>query len=150
MKNHGSGVLQDMLRALENRLGREVLIPCTDSLGVHYCEVCYKDDPSRISCPIIDQQLKTRGEVEAEFRQEGKKPSRELLESLYTAVCPKKGIDYSYWSGYDDGTICDCGSPFVIEVITVFSRGKQNELPPAVEYNVPILPPSWPGRPWGQ
>jgi len=100
MREYGYDVLEDMKSTLENRLGREVLIPCTDGGGIHYCEVCYKDDPSRISCPTTVQQ------------------------SSRTAECPEwptihndngERYDYSYWSGYDDGSICDCGSAFVIE-----------------------------------
>merc|ERR1719273_2228108 len=66
--------------------------PQSPNDGIHYCEVCFKDDPSRIFCPTTDQSCpnwSARGFGEG---------------------------DYSYWSGYDDGTICDCGSPFIIEI----------------------------------
>merc|ERR1719266_599036 len=107
MSTHGYGVLENMERALGNRLGREVLIPCTDSSPFVYCEVCFKDDPSRISCPTSDQSQRT---------------------NAYTPRCPNWQGDYSYWSGYDDGTICDCGSPFVMEVFWSPDRADKPKL----------------------
>lgn len=41
--------------------------------------------------------------------------------SDYLCSVPEAGLDslrgdaFSYWSGYDDGSICDCGTPFFLE-----------------------------------
>lgn len=108
----------DMKAKLERTLGIELETPCTEMTTeylsamegfappITYCEVCLKTDISRIHCPTSAQL--TSDQMFSENVDYSTWPCR-VFESSGGK------IDYSYWSMYDDGSICDCGSAFVVE-----------------------------------
>jgi len=109
--------MEKLAERLKIALGRDVLIPC-HSEDLTHCEVCFKNDPGKIFCPKSEQNKKSH--YTAEFR------NASVFEDLTNWTCSvedtaldrldKRGQKaFSYWTGYDDGTICDCGTPFVAE-----------------------------------
>ena len=113
-QSHAMGKLAQHLKS---ELGRDVLIPCHD-INMKHCEVCFKNDPGKIFCPKSEQNKKP------EFTEEFVKAS--VFDDLtdYTCSAPDRVLElldkrgqkaFSYWTGYDDGSICDCGTPFVAE-----------------------------------
>jgi len=98
---------------LKQVLGRDVLIPCT---WEGYCEVCFKNDPGKVFCPrnewtysdtsdIVEYHNKSVYEDFSDWKCESRIAYTSRLGDASNA-------SYSYWSGYDDGSICDCGAPF--------------------------------------
>lgn len=120
----------DMKTKLERTLGMELESPCTEmhsrgarlapATTITYCEICTKTDPSRIHCPISAQL--TWDEMESYIKPNISAHSDysdwQCQELRWNGGTISEGpkIDYSYWSMYDDGSICDCGSPFVVEI----------------------------------
>lgn len=112
-----SGAFEKLADHLKRVLGREVLIPCN---GVYspYCEVCFKNDPGKIFCPKSEWKY-TSGEQTKMYHDFS------VYDDLTDWMCGIVGSNkiildsvgdaFSYWTGYDDGTICDCGTPFVAE-----------------------------------
>lgn len=110
-----------MKSKLERTLEMELETPCHSvimrsplSSGM-YCEICPKTDPSRIHCPVSAQ-------LSWEQRTDYMPPWNISASEDYSAFqCTDKlkycedQFDYSYWPMYDDGSICDCGSPFIVE-----------------------------------
>ena len=88
---------------LKRVLGREVLIPC-NKVYSQYCEVCFKNDPGKIFC--LSECKRAKSYDSAEYK------NASVYDDLTDWMCGSCG---SYWTGYDDGTICDCGTPFVVD-----------------------------------
>jgi len=62
-----------------------------------YCEVCFKNDPGKMD--FVDVNIDGYREA-----------------SVYSDMSIfQKRENFSYWSGYDDGSICDCGAPFFMD-----------------------------------
>jgi len=106
--------LQKLASDLKNELGRDVLIPCSDpevdpGPPVLYCEVCFKNDPGKVFCPPNEWADMT--DITGYF-------NRSVYEDFSDWKCPPwtRAEVFSYWSGYDDGSMCDCGAPFYFQV----------------------------------
>ena len=120
---HGSlgrtRAMERLAQHLKSELGRDVLIPCHDSDNQEHCEVCFKNDPGKIFCPKSEWNKKSH------YTQEFRNAS--VNDDLTDWMCSTdpETVDqaefdglvngFSYWTGYDDGSICDCGTPFVAE-----------------------------------
>lgn len=109
-----------MKSKLERTLGMELETPCHSvypdlsfplSWGM-YCEICPKTDPSRIHCPVSAQlswdQFK-------DYYSPNISASKDYSAYQCRETIGDDKFDYSYWSMYNDGSICDCGSPFIVE-----------------------------------
>ena len=119
----GIGTLPDadtelwkMKQNLEKTLGRSLDVPCYDGSVTEtengeftiYCEVCEVTDTNRIACPkrsqVSDYYSLCRGEKD------------------FDPISCAKGrcldwdseSNYVYHQNYDDGSICDCGAPFIL------------------------------------
>jgi len=112
--------LAKVVKLIRDRLGRDVVIPCVEE-GVcadssvcnskgPYCEVCFKDDPGRIRCTKKNRKLKD---------SYGSYGNISVYEDLSEYVCWGDNA-YSDFTGYDDGSICDCGTPFYLNSINPF------------------------------
>merc|ERR1711962_275605 len=111
--------MERLAQHLKGELGRDVLIPCHDSDNQEHCEVCFKNDPGKIFCP------KSEWNKKSPYTQEFRNAS--VSDDLTDWMCSTdpENVDqaefdglvngFSYWTGYDDGSICDCGTPFVAE-----------------------------------
>merc|ERR1712223_1482138 len=111
--------MERLAQHLKSELGRNVLIPCHDPDNQEHCEVCFKDDPGKIFCP------KTEWNKKSHYTQEFRNAS--VSDDLTDWMCSTESLivdqaefdglvnGFSYWTGYDDGSICDCGTPFVAE-----------------------------------
>jgi len=106
--------LEKLASDLKNELGRDVLIPCSDpevdpGPPVLYCEVCFKNDPGKVFCPPNEWADMT--DITGYF-------NRSVYEDFSDWKCPawSRAEVFSHWSGYDDGSICDCGAPFYLDV----------------------------------
>jgi len=101
---------------IEKEIKKEVDIPCYDGSRTEdeagqqtiYCEVCEVTDTNRVECPQSAQ-------VDNYWELCGK----EIFDpsSCAKAKCPPlldTGDNYVYYQNYDDGSICDCGSPFIL------------------------------------
>jgi len=107
-------ITENLASHVRNKLGTDVLIPCAPLQEKPYCEVCFKNDPGKIFCP---KGKKDSLSLTSDY---GKKSVYEDL-SDYLCSVPEAGLDsfrgdaFSYWTGYDDGSICDCGTPFFLD-----------------------------------
>ena len=107
--------LAKLVLHLKNVLDTDVLIPCDWFHIPRYCEVCFKNDPGKIFCPR--NEWRNDWEDIAEIR------NKSVYEDFSDWKCmahyaQHEGEAFSYWSGYDDGSICDCGSPFIFHQAT--------------------------------
>ena len=119
--NIKSRAMERLAQHLKSELGRDVLIPCHDPEKQEHCEVCFKNDPGKIFCPKSEWDKKSH--YTQEFRNAS--VSDDLTDWMCSTVGPgctscADALDglvngFSYWTGYDDGSICDCGTPFVAE-----------------------------------
>jgi len=98
---------------LKRVLGREVLIPCNRVYSQN-CEVCFKNDPGKIFCPKREWKY-VSGEQTNEYLDLSVYGDLTDWMCSVPADLDSAGDAFSYWTGYDDGTICDCGTPFVAE-----------------------------------
>ena len=115
--NIKSRAMERLAQHLKSELGRDVLIPCHDPEKQEHCEVCFKNDPGKILCPKSEWNKKSHYTLE--FR------NASVFDDLTDWMCSTDtrfadALDglvngFSYWTGYDDGSICDCGTPFVVE-----------------------------------
>jgi len=115
--NIKSRAMERLAQHLKSELGRDVLIPCHDPEKQEHCEVCFKNDPGKILCPKSEWNKKSH------YTQEFRNAS--VSDDLTDWMCStdpgqQSTLDglvngFSYWTGYDDGSICDCGTPFVVE-----------------------------------
>merc|ERR1711990_1167564 len=99
-------IMENLASHLRNKLGTDVLIPCAGFFSTQnppYCEVCFKNDPGKIFCP---------GKTDSLPVDYG---NRSVYEDRISRRCAPYGDTLPYWTGYDDGSICDCGTPFFVE-----------------------------------
>ena len=115
--NHADRALHYLKNKLERRLGIELEAPCSSVFQglLNYCEICPKTDSSRIHCPISAHV--SHKEISEHYIT----ANISAHEDYSAYQCPDyrngdKQMDYSYWPMYDDGSICDCGSPFIVEI----------------------------------
>merc|ERR1712130_14274 len=104
-------VVETLASELRSRLGNNILIPCKD---VDNCEACFNEDPGKIFCPKKESIKKSRSTPEY---VNGSVYS-DLSDWQCSELSPRVGPvleAFSYWSGYDDGSICDCGTPFAMQ-----------------------------------
>jgi len=115
--NIKSRAMERLAQHLKSELGRDVLIPCHDPDNQKHCEVCFKNDPGKIFCPKSEWNKKSHDTQE--FRNAS--VSDDLTDWMcstdprYQSALDDLVNGFSYWTGYDDGSICDCGTPFVAE-----------------------------------
>ena len=84
--------------------------------GAHhvlYSEVCSPDDSARVFCPPekMDEKVWSRGEA---FREWANMSVWSDLSEWKCSAFKKSAGPVSYYSGFDDGSLCDCGSPFIL------------------------------------
>jgi len=137
IKGHGStqlgfsytSTIKSLASHLRSTLGADVLIPCAYELSndrFNYCEVCFKNDPGKILCPRENEPLEYDYVEYRNYRNESVYSDlSDWLCSHDGSMCSNEEVDgwrvgrcrggYSYWTGYDDGSICDCGTPFFID-----------------------------------
>ena len=112
-------IIESLASHLRGRLGADILIPCasTSSLGQFndyksYCEVCFNNDPGKIFCPKNGWK---KSLDYFDYRNATVYSDLSNWQCVHLTCRDCKDAAYSYWTGYNDGSICDCGTPFFID-----------------------------------
>ena len=111
--------LWKMKQNLEKTLGRLLDMPCYDGSVTEtdngevtiYCEVCEVTDTNRVVCPkssqVSNNDYYELCRDEKDFDPTSCKKAR--CSNIEGSVS-----NYVYHQNYDDGSICDCGAPFIL------------------------------------
>jgi len=131
--------LWEMKQNLEKILGRAIDVPCYDGTATEidgrqtiYCEVCDFNDTNRVECPESSQV--SWDEYYKLCPPEGDFDATSCAKARCAGISTSIG-DFVYYQTYDDGSICDCGAPFIL----TWTRGGNSVYRPARPSEVSML-----------